>query len=130
MPRPPISGGTSVWLMARMSPSRVYSTKASRPSSLTPKRPRSRAWPIPLPSTHRSPVFVSAIIELSLVVAALRSDAALGRLQPALGGVQFGCLRRGLPCLVSPMVADVVATIELLPVRLLPIILLRSEKHT
>src|SRR3546814_20377825 len=78
-----------------MSPSRVYSTKASRPSSLTAKRPRSRSWPIPLPSTQRSPVFVSAIIALSLVVAALRAYAALGRLQPALGGVQFGRLHRG-----------------------------------
>src|SRR3546814_3293832 len=124
MPRPPISGGTSVWLMARMSPSRVYSTKASRPSSLTAKRPRSRSWPIPLPSTHRSPVFVSAIIALSLVVAALRSYAALGRLQPALGGVQFGRLHRGLPCLVAAIVSDVLAPLQLLPGRWPPIMLL------
>src|SRR3546814_18967476 len=103
--------------MARMSPSRVYSTKASRPSSLTATRPRSRSWPIPLPSTHRSPVFVSAINALSLVVAALRAYSALGRLQPALGGVQFGRLHRGPPCLLAAMVPDVVPTLELLPRR-------------
>src|SRR5690606_26906567 len=94
------------------------------PFSLTTKRPWSRSWRISLPSTRHSPVCVSAIIALALVVAALRADAALGRLQPALGGMQFRRLRRSLVGLVAAVCVHVVAAIELLPGLRLPVMLL------
>src|SRR5690606_16971327 len=124
MPRPPISGGTTVWTTTSTSPSRSYSTKPSWPSTSTTKRCRSLSWRIAGVSNGVLLLRGSAIIALALVVAALGADAALGRLQPALGGVQFGGPGRRLLRLVAGLDRLPVAGVQLLPGRRLPIVFL------